>query len=317
MGGGRLYGLDALRSVAAIAVALHHWGRIFDFQTVGPAIAVDLFFILSGFVMTRTYEARLRGGELSTPGFIALRYRRLFWPLAVGSTVGLITVASLIGPSISLALAYMLILGFLPVAAGPTAFLLNGPAWSLFVEIVSNVLHGAILARISNAPLLALIGACALLSTLCFASGVGIWSPSITSILWLIPRELACYLVGIWICRRYGDAPLGNRPGWAIAAFVAALCLSSINSAFEIASLIACPFIIRASLGQPRAQWAAWAGAISYPLYATHVPVMQAARALGWLAPAGLVLAVAVATAVTLIFETRRDRPAISYQTSG
>ncbi|TGQ51028.1 hypothetical protein EN836_26155 [Mesorhizobium sp. M1C.F.Ca.ET.193.01.1.1] len=63
----RLYGLDALRGVAAIAVAAHHLVTVYGFPLLplSPSIAVDLFFILSGFVMTRTYEDLLHT-DLST-----------------------------------------------------------------------------------------------------------------------------------------------------------------------------------------------------------------------------------------------------------
>ena len=304
--GERLYGLDALRGVAAIAVAGHHLARIhgLPWPPLSPSIAVDLFFILSGFVMTRTYEGRLRNG-LTTLAFIGLRYRRLFMPLAIGSTIGLALAVAIHGPIPQLAAAYILILCFLP-AIGPAAFLLNGPAWSLFVEIISNSLHGAFFARMSNAWLLALIAACGLVAATCFATGLAIWTPAITSILWLIPRELTCYLVGIWMFRRYGDTQLGGSPGAAVVAFTIAPGLASINSAFEIAALIAAPFIIRASLGLPGWRWAISAGALSYPLYATHVPVMQAARAMGLHPLASLALAAAVAIVVTLAFEIRR-----------
>ncbi|RWH17217.1 acyltransferase family protein, partial [Mesorhizobium sp.] len=84
MGGARLYGLDALRGVAALAVALHHFAHAYHLPPlpINPFLAVDLFFILSGFVMARTYEGRLRNG-LTTVRFIGLRYRRLFMPLAI------------------------------------------------------------------------------------------------------------------------------------------------------------------------------------------------------------------------------------------
>ncbi|MFK0688174.1 acyltransferase family protein [Mesorhizobium sp. IMUNJ 23033] len=205
--------MDALRGIAALAVAVHHLASIYHLPPplpLNPFIAVDVFFILSGFVMARTYEDRLRNG-LATLAFIKLRYRRLFLPLAVGSTIGFGLAVAIYGPTVQLVAAYVLILSFLP-AIGPSAFLLNVPAWSLFVEIICNSLHGAIFARMSNARLLALIGACGLLFAACFATGVSLWGPGVTSILSLIPRELTCYLVGIWMFRRYGDAPLGGNP---------------------------------------------------------------------------------------------------------
>ncbi|WP_162252310.1 acyltransferase [Mesorhizobium sp. Root102] len=304
--GGRLHGLDALRGVAAIAVAVHHLARIYKFPAspFSPSISVDLFFILSGFVMARTYEDRLRH-DMTTLRFIGLRYRRLFLPLAVGSTIGLALVAANSGLAAHLVAAYALILCFLPVVGRP-AFPLNVPAWSLFVEIVCNILHGAILSKISNMQLLVVAVAAALVFIPSFTMGLSLWSPAFTSVLWLIPRELTCYLVGIWIFRTYGDAPLGSRPILAVCAFALALGLASINAPLEMLALVCCPFIVRASLGMPRMRWAIWAGAISYPLYATHVPVLQAARAMGLQPLFGVMLAAAVAILIAAAFETRR-----------
>lgn len=312
MMGERLYGLDALRGIAAVSVAIHHFTRIYSLPVFSPSISVDLFFILSGFVMTRTYEERLRRGDLTTLRFIWLRYRRLFLPLAAGSTIGLAWIAATYGLSIQLVAAYAVILCFLPLAGG-SAFPLNGPVWSVFVEIVCNVLHGMVFARLSNWALATLTAASATVFTVCFAYGLSVWAPPITSIVWLIPRELTCYLVGLWTFRRYGDTPFGSNPLLAIGAFIATLGLASINTSLEMLALIACPFIVRASLGLPRAGWAIWGGAISYPLYATHVPVLQAWRAMGLPGEIGLLVAGAVALFVTVAFETRRGtiRPSI------
>lgn len=222
----------------------------------------------------------------------------------------------LFGPSGELLLAYILILGFLPaVWTSAPAFFLNIPAWSLFIEIICNALHGTILAKLSNMQLLLLAVASALVFIACFITGLSGWGWSIISILWLIPRELTCYLVGIWMFRTYGDAPLWNRPIWALGAFSLALFLSSINSTMEMTALIACPFIVRAALGLPRLRWVIWAGTLSYPLYATHVPIMRAARFMGFDPVVAFILAGAVAAAVTVAFEMRRpaSRPAEAF----
>ena len=305
MGKGRLYGLYALRGVAALAVASFHLVETYGLPPlpIGWAVAVDLFFIVSGFVMARIYEDRLRDG-LTTLGFIGLRYRRLFLPLAIGSTIGLAVTAAVRGLSIPMTTAYLLILLFLP-SAGPYAFALNVPAWSLFVEIIANALHGWIFARLSNAWLLMLMGLCGLLAA-GSAERHMYWGADIVAILWLIPRELMCYLVGIWMFRRYGDAPLGQHPVAAVVALAILLSIASTNAAWEVAALVACPFIVRASLGLPRTQWAAWAGAQSYPLYATHFPVIMVAVWTGLHPVVGAALVATVAIAVMLVFEVRR-----------
>ncbi|NJR13661.1 MAG: acyltransferase [Phyllobacteriaceae bacterium] len=65
--------LDGMRGVAALAVVERHKPD-FLFGTALPAsyLAVDLFFMLSGFVIAHAYEQRLRDG-LSVVRFTLLR----------------------------------------------------------------------------------------------------------------------------------------------------------------------------------------------------------------------------------------------------
>ena len=70
----RLLGLDALRGIAAIMVVMFHLGL----PMMGSHLAVDFFFMLSGFVMARTYDERLQTGAMSPLAFMIKRYRRLW-----------------------------------------------------------------------------------------------------------------------------------------------------------------------------------------------------------------------------------------------
>jgi peptidoglycan/LPS O-acetylase OafA/YrhL len=64
--------LDGIRGVAAIAVVLTHAESLFGAGTAGEnGLAVDVFFILSGVVVTNAYEYRLRY-QLSVIEFITL-----------------------------------------------------------------------------------------------------------------------------------------------------------------------------------------------------------------------------------------------------
>jgi len=65
----RLYGLDLLRGVAALIVLVMHVAGF-----AGGHLAVDFFFMLSGFVMTRTYDQRLREGRIAPLRFVAMRF---------------------------------------------------------------------------------------------------------------------------------------------------------------------------------------------------------------------------------------------------
>ena len=72
-------GLDGLRGMAALFVAMRHISFFHNLGVHGGYLAVDLFFVLSGFVIANAYEARLASG-LSAKRFLALRYVRL-WPV--------------------------------------------------------------------------------------------------------------------------------------------------------------------------------------------------------------------------------------------
>jgi peptidoglycan/LPS O-acetylase OafA/YrhL len=264
----RLHGLDAMRGFAALLVAFHHLSFLSGHGGLGdlPLFAVDLFFALSGFVMARTYEARLRAGSLTATSFVALRYRRLWLPLAIGSTIS-VAVGTQTGMplSASTVAAYALILAFLPAPWLYNAFIINVPAWSLFLEIIANACHGRFFARIGVRPVAAMTLASAFLTVVLLGFGYARWGPSALSILSCLPRELTFYLSGILIFRRYGDAPFQFATG----------------------------------------QWAVWFGALSYPLYATHVPVMGLALWLGAPPAGALAAALSFAWLVAIVAEAR------------
>ena len=83
LGGDRLGGLDGLRAVAVTAVVLFH----LDPSLVpGGFLGVDVFFVISGFLITRLLLTELRRtGRLRLGEFYVRRARRLFpavpcWP---------------------------------------------------------------------------------------------------------------------------------------------------------------------------------------------------------------------------------------------
>ena len=72
--------IDGLRGVAVIAVVLFH-----AFPAVAPGgfVGVDVFFVISGFLITRIIVDGLNDGTFSFAGFYARRVRRIFPALAV------------------------------------------------------------------------------------------------------------------------------------------------------------------------------------------------------------------------------------------
>ena len=90
------HSLDGLRGVAAIVVVIYH---VFEgYQFVGDKqyiefmnhgyLAVDFFFMLSGFVIGYAYDDRLSGG-MSIWSFFKRRLVRLHPMLVVGTILGL------------------------------------------------------------------------------------------------------------------------------------------------------------------------------------------------------------------------------------
>jgi peptidoglycan/LPS O-acetylase OafA/YrhL len=142
--------LDALRGIAAVGVLIFHMGPIFaPLAAPGGYLAVDLFFMMSGVVLSHAYEGRFRAG-MGTLEFMRARLIRLYPLYLVGALFGIVvTWASWCGrntqnwDSASLSQAVALALFFLPnFSARPVneIFPLNIPCWSLFFEILVNLL---------------------------------------------------------------------------------------------------------------------------------------------------------------------------------
>ncbi|MGE0829924.1 MAG: acyltransferase family protein, partial [Hyphomonadaceae bacterium] len=143
----RFLALDGLRGIAAVAVLLRHFG-----SAAGPVrlpesyLAVDLFFLLSGFVLAHAYEQRLRAG-MSFWDFLKARFIRLYPLYFLGTAIGAAGAfwlasrnwghaefGEMLG-SLSFNLA------FLPSAFHEhNPFPYNGPAWSLFYEMLASVI---------------------------------------------------------------------------------------------------------------------------------------------------------------------------------
>src|ERR1700754_1815377 len=95
----RYHTLDAMRGVAALSVLLYHWRPQLPWILFGSGyLAVDLFFLLSGFIIAHAYDEKLAKG-LGFLDFLALRLMRLCPMLAFGTAIGfaLLAVQSLHG----------------------------------------------------------------------------------------------------------------------------------------------------------------------------------------------------------------------------
>lgn len=166
MRGGRFQALDGMRGIAALAVVIRHTPAFFGFSSghLGHMpesfLAVDFFFVLSGFVLAHAYGTRLEG-RLSPWRFMMIRLTR-FYPLyLMGLVLGIIGIGLFPDHPPLAALLVWAEFGalFLPLP-GPDMFPVNGPSWSLHFELVVNLIYG-IVARWLRTPVLAVLVAVA------------------------------------------------------------------------------------------------------------------------------------------------------------
>ena len=181
--------LDGLRGVAALMVI---WYHIFEgYAFAGGSIietfnhgylAVDFFFILSGFVIGYAYDDRW-GRNLTMKNFFKRRLIRLHPMVIMGAVLGAITFClqgcvQWDGTHIALSMIMLSLLCtifFIPAMPGAgyevrgngEMFPLNGPCWSLFFEYLGNILYALFIHRLSNKALAVL--------TILFAFALARW----------------------------------------------------------------------------------------------------------------------------------------------
>lgn len=309
----RLSGLDALRAIAAMCVVVMHVGAIWPGEPrrlSSAYLAVDFFFLLSGFVMARTYDARLKAGTLPSGRFLALRVRRLWPTMLVGALLALPFLwrdNPLVPVFVLAALPNLLLL---PSFVTAELFPLNTPAWSIFFELVANAVH-AVLGHRMAMPALALM--IAVLAALLMVTGAVSGNLDVGSRAANMGggfvRVGASYGLGVLLWRWHGDRPpLAVPPALALVAmpvlFAAADRLGLNGWQFDMVFvLVVSPLLLWGGLGAtgrlPASTERAClvAGALSFPLYAVHYPVLLAAESLGLAAWAAPLVAIAAAWA--------------------
>lgn len=163
--------LDGLRGVAALVVILFHgfetYIPFFGTQHINHGyLAVDFFFVLSGFVIGYAYDDRW--DRMSTWSFFKRRLIRLH-PMVVAGTLfgaclfffGESDYFSLIGGTEPWKFFLCIVLGLLMIPAGTGLDIrgwgetnsLNGPNWSLTFEYIGNILYAFVMRRLPTVVL--------------------------------------------------------------------------------------------------------------------------------------------------------------------
>lgn len=331
-------GLDGLRGVAALSVGvLHVDGLIlhagFNCMTF---LAVDFFFCLSGFILSHAYGARLAEGTLRPGAFFVLRIVRLYPMILAGAAlavvIGLAIRSAPVHETLTMGLGTLLLVpaGF---AFGDIAFPLNNVFWSLLFELGAGVIFAG-LAGSRDRVWAAIVVVSALILLIVASKGVG---PGVLGfgnpVLFLfgVPRVLLPFALGVLVERRFAASePSPARPRLSLSPSLPALLLVLLlfcipgdrQFAALIGTLIAVPLIVwlgahASQRGASRlSALAGHFGAVSYPFYAVHLPLVLLGGAIATSADFGggarWLLSAAVLAAAWLLsiwLERRWDRP--------
>ncbi len=247
--------LDAMRGVAALVVIWYHVFEGFATSAIDQRInhgylAVDFFFILSGFVLGYAYDDRW--GKMSLGSFFKRRLIRLHPLVIMGVLFGVISFClqgsvqwdgTKIGwTMIATAMLCSIFMiparpgGFTEVRGNGEMFPLNGPSWSLFFEYIANVCYALFLRRLPNRALAALVvlsgaglAACAI-GNLSGAGHLGVgWSMG--HAVWDIPaagflgglmRVTFSFSAGLLLSRNFKPAKVKGA-FWICSAIIIAL----------------------------------------------------------------------------------------------
>jgi peptidoglycan/LPS O-acetylase OafA/YrhL len=293
--------LDGLRGIAALAVMFWHIEGIGGSIVSSGYLAVDLFFMLSGFVLAHRYDGRLQSG-FGASQFIKMRVIRLY-PLyilgcAIGAFVGLMGLVVQHGTGtdwnawlFDIALSILM----LPDLVRPDGlvFRFNVPAWSLFYELTINIVFAFALPRLHKAGLFAIVILSGLaLIVEAFYFGSLRLTGTMPYFLFASVRAIFGFFTGVLIHRLRTDRLL---PRWSVhPALPMAITLATMFAPGGGAQLpyisilivmFAYPAVILMGLEREVegrfGNLMSWLGILSFPLYAIHAPVLSLARHLG------------------------------------
>jgi peptidoglycan/LPS O-acetylase OafA/YrhL len=317
--------LDGLRGVAALLVVCFHIFQVhfpspFDNPLHHAYLAVDFFFLLSGFVIGYAYDDRWP--QMTIKDFLKLRIIRLH-PLVIFSI--------LVGAFLYLKdpfypnqqqvgdfrFTVVIVLGMLliPSPSLPNhhneTHPLNGPCWSLLQEYLVNMIYALVAPRLRQRTLIKIV----IISGLALAC-TALWNGDLQggwgwTNCWMAPIRVAFpFFTGLLLfrMRTVFSVPRAFPLLSLLLLVIFALPHFKYNGFYEaVCVLFIFPLLIAAGAGARAGGWMAglcrFLGQLSYPLYITHYPFIY--LYMHWVAerhPSGrLTLEVGAALAVFLV----------------
>lgn len=300
--------LDGLRGVAALTVVCFHLFEAYATSHLDQRInhgylAVDFFFILSGFVVGYAYDDRWT--KMTVREFLTRRLVRLQPMVVIGALIGAVMfytqgcpVWDVSAVPVAMLLVATLMNAFM-IPATPGAeirgvgemYPLNGPAWSLFFEYIGNVLYALFIRRLSTRVLAVLVAAAG-----CGLAAFSVWGPlgdicvgfSLTgeNIVGGSLRLLFAFPAGLLLSRVF--RPVRVRGAFWIGS-LAVVALASVpriggsehlwmNGVYDaLCAVVLFPLIVwigasGKTTDRVTSRICKFLGDISYPLYMVHYP---------------------------------------------
>ncbi len=302
--------LDGLRGVAAVVVVMFHLLEMFSGgdhtkQIINHGyLAVDFFFVLSGFVIGYAYDDRW--GKMSMKEFFKRRLIRLHPMIIMGMLIGAIAFYfqdCSFFPSIHTVPVWKLIVVLLigcTLIPVPTSLdirgwgemhPLNGPAWSLFFEYVGNILYAMLIRRLSNTVLAILVfiaGVALIQLAVTSANGdiIGGWSLEWAEFRIGLTRLLYPFLAGLLLSRISKPGKIKHAFTWCSLLLIAALAIPRMgghehlwmNGIYDsLIVIFIFPLIVYMGasgevIQNVSSRISNFLGGLSYPLYIIHYP---------------------------------------------
>lgn len=288
--------LDGLRGAAAMVVVFVHFHTLYHLPIIEHGyLAVDLFFVMSGFVIANAYDRKLSSGQLNWQQYFVLRLFRLYPLYLAGLALGVVALAYRLPASHwrEMASAVPASLLMMPSHAPLRTFYpypltldfiypLNFPAWSLFFELVASLAYGLFFRHLTTRLLIVVM----------CASGVSLGIAAYTSgldngVAWPtfyvgFARLGYAFPAGLLLYRFHRPA---RRRGSLSAMLIVALTLGILFMPWSTLHQPAVDLLI-VLVALPAVAWAAchaepparlmplfaFSGAISYAIYVLHVP---------------------------------------------
>ena len=301
--------LDGLRGVAALVVVAFHLLETHSTSHRDQLInhgylAVDFFFLLSGFVIGYAYDDRW--GRMTLGNFVQRRLVRLQPMVVLGMLIGgacFYFQAGSLWPTIATTPVWKLLLVMLlgclmipmPLAMDirgwTETYPLDGPGWSLFFEYIANLLYALVVRRFATwaLALLVVVSAAALLHLAVTSPAgdvIGGWSLEPTQLHVGFARMMYPFFAGLLLFRVARPGRVRHAFGWCSLLVIAALALPRVggsahlwqNGLYDSLSIIFLfPLIIWLGVSgelttRASRRWCTVLGELSYPLYITHYP---------------------------------------------